>query len=232
MAATSSPLTTSDLGTAAQLARQLRVDSIRASTSPRLRSSDVEHVGGRSPGGPRRPPPALRLGDARGRRKRPPDLLQGARVPVALLRLQGGGSRVRQRADERLPAPRIPPAGPPHPGAAVGRRRHRIAGTGPAGGVGVALDGKYLDRVPFRVWVLCGDSEMAEGLDVGSAGQGRPLRAFASRRDRRRQPTGPARADRTGLGRERLRAPRRGVWLARQAEPAPQGPLAPSLAPN
>jgi transketolase len=30
-------------------------------------------------------------------------------------------------------------------------------------GVGVALAGKRLDRVPFRVWVLCGDSEMAEG---------------------------------------------------------------------
>jgi transketolase len=29
--------------------------------------------------------------------------------------------------------------------------------------VGVALAGKRLDRVPYRVWVLCGDSEMAEG---------------------------------------------------------------------
>ncbi|HSI98037.1 MAG TPA: transketolase [Gaiellaceae bacterium] len=30
-------------------------------------------------------------------------------------------------------------------------------------GVGMALAGKYLDRVSNRVWVLCGDSEMAEG---------------------------------------------------------------------
>ena len=30
-------------------------------------------------------------------------------------------------------------------------------------GVGVALAGKSLDRLPYRVWVLCGDSEMAEG---------------------------------------------------------------------
>ena len=30
-------------------------------------------------------------------------------------------------------------------------------------GVGVALAGKYLDRLSYRVWVLCGDSEMAEG---------------------------------------------------------------------
>ncbi|MDQ0948431.1 transketolase [Streptomyces phaeochromogenes] len=30
-------------------------------------------------------------------------------------------------------------------------------------GVGLALSGKRLDRVGYRVWVLCGDSEMAEG---------------------------------------------------------------------
>jgi len=30
-------------------------------------------------------------------------------------------------------------------------------------GVGVALAGQYLDKLPYRVWVLCGDSEMAEG---------------------------------------------------------------------
>src|SRR5215210_2346557 len=30
-------------------------------------------------------------------------------------------------------------------------------------GVGIALAGKKLDRLPYRVWVLCGDSETAEG---------------------------------------------------------------------
>ena len=30
-------------------------------------------------------------------------------------------------------------------------------------GVGIALAGKRLDRLPYRIWVLCGDSEMAEG---------------------------------------------------------------------
>jgi transketolase len=30
-------------------------------------------------------------------------------------------------------------------------------------GVGVGLAGKYLDRIPYRVWVLTGDSELAEG---------------------------------------------------------------------
>ncbi len=30
-------------------------------------------------------------------------------------------------------------------------------------GVGMAIAGKRLDQLPFRVWVICGDSEMAEG---------------------------------------------------------------------
>ncbi len=30
-------------------------------------------------------------------------------------------------------------------------------------GVGMAIAGRYLDRLPYRVWVLCGDSELAEG---------------------------------------------------------------------
>ena len=36
-------------------------------------------------------------------------------------------------------------------------------GQGLPDAVGVALAGKYLDEVPYRVWTLCGDSEMAEG---------------------------------------------------------------------
>jgi transketolase len=36
-------------------------------------------------------------------------------------------------------------------------------GQGLAVAVGVALAGKYLDHLPFHVWVLCGDSELAEG---------------------------------------------------------------------
>lgn len=36
-------------------------------------------------------------------------------------------------------------------------------GQGLPDGVGLALAGKYLDSLPYRVWVLCGDSEMAEG---------------------------------------------------------------------
>ncbi len=36
-------------------------------------------------------------------------------------------------------------------------------GQGLPDGVGVALAGKYVEEAPYRVWVLCGDSEMAEG---------------------------------------------------------------------
>jgi transketolase len=36
-------------------------------------------------------------------------------------------------------------------------------GQGLPDGVGVALAAKYLDRRPYRIWVLCGDSELAEG---------------------------------------------------------------------
>jgi transketolase len=36
-------------------------------------------------------------------------------------------------------------------------------GQGLPDGVGVGLAGRYLDQLPYRVWVLCGDSEMAEG---------------------------------------------------------------------
>jgi transketolase len=30
-------------------------------------------------------------------------------------------------------------------------------------GVGMGIAGRYLDRLPYRIWVLCGDSESAEG---------------------------------------------------------------------
>src|SRR5215469_15244096 len=36
-------------------------------------------------------------------------------------------------------------------------------GQGLPDGVGIALAGQYLDHLPYRTWVLCGDSEMAEG---------------------------------------------------------------------
>ncbi len=46
--------------------------------------------------------------------------------------------------------------------------RYTEAATGSLGqglsiGVGIALNAKYLDKLPYRTWVLLGDSEMAEG---------------------------------------------------------------------
>jgi transketolase len=54
---------------------------------------------------------------------------------------------------EGHPTPRIPPTD-----VATGS-----LGQGLPIGVGIALAGKALDRLPYRVWVLCGDSEFAEG---------------------------------------------------------------------
>lgn len=64
--------------------------------------------------------------------------------------------RTYRRFGSRLeghPTPRIPPTD-----VATGS-----LGQGLPIGVGIALAGKELDRLPYRVWVLCGDSEMAEG---------------------------------------------------------------------
>jgi transketolase len=54
---------------------------------------------------------------------------------------------------EGHPTPRIPPTD-----VATGS-----LGQGLPIAVGVAITGKRLDRLPYRVWCLCGDSEMAEG---------------------------------------------------------------------
>ncbi|MGN6414757.1 transketolase [Flexivirga sp.] len=64
--------------------------------------------------------------------------------------------RTYRTLDSRLeghPTPRMPPTD-----VATGS-----LGQGLPIGVGIALAGKELDRLPYRVWVLCGDSEMAEG---------------------------------------------------------------------
>jgi transketolase len=65
-----------------------------------------------------------------------------------LLSFRKFGSRL-----EGHPTPRIPPTD-----VATGS-----LGQGLPIGVGLAITGKRLDRLPYRVWVLCGDSEMAEG---------------------------------------------------------------------
>ncbi len=72
----------------------------------------------------------------------------GAITDDELMTYRQFGSRL-----EGHPTPRIPPTD-----VATGS-----LGQGLPIGVGVALAGRKLDRLPYRVWVLCGDSEMAEG---------------------------------------------------------------------
>jgi transketolase len=72
----------------------------------------------------------------------------GSITDEELLTFRRFGSRL-----EGHPTPRIPPTD-----VATGS-----LGQGLPIGVGVAIAGKQLDRLPYRVWVLCGDSEMAEG---------------------------------------------------------------------
>ena len=91
--------------------------------------------------------------------------------------------------------------------------------------VGIALAGARLESSDFRVWVLCGDSELAEGSmweafeHAGYAGLGQ------SGRDRRRQPARPAGPDHARVGHvlpggacERLRLARAG-----DRRPRPRG---------
>jgi transketolase len=72
----------------------------------------------------------------------------GAIDDEELLTFRKFGSRL-----EGHPTPRIPPTD-----VATGS-----LGQGLPIGVGLAITGKRLDRLPYRTWVLCGDSEMAEG---------------------------------------------------------------------
>jgi transketolase len=73
----------------------------------------------------------------------------GAITDAELLTLRKLGSRL-----EGHPNPRVLP----FVDVATGS-----LGQGLPIGVGMALNGKYLDKLPYRVWVVLGDSEMAEG---------------------------------------------------------------------
>ena len=61
-------------------------------------------------------------------------------------------------------------------------------------GVGMALAGKYLDRLPYRVWVLLRRQRDGRGLGLGGVRQGRALQARQPDRHPRHEPARPARA--------------------------------------
>src|SRR6202161_2424178 len=151
------------LDVVADLAAQLRVDSIRSSTSAgsghptsSMSAADVLAVlVGRhlrydwdNPGSPANDHLIFSKGHAS-------PLLYSVYKAVGVVsehELLGGYRRFGQRL-EGHPTPVLPWVD-----VATGS-----LGQGLPDGVGVALAGKYLERLPYRVWVLCGDSEMAEG---------------------------------------------------------------------
>jgi transketolase len=154
---------TADLATVAHLARQLRVDSIRASTSAgsghptsSMSAADVLAVlvarhlryDWDNPGADANDHLIFSKGHAS-------PLLYSVYKAVGVVsdeELMSGYRRLGSRLQGH-PTPVLPWVD-----VATGS-----LGQGLPDGVGVALAGKYLDHMPFRVWVLCGDSEMAEG---------------------------------------------------------------------
>ena len=122
----------------------------------------------------------------------------GAIDDAELLTFRKLGSRL-----EGHPTPRIPPTD-----VATGS-----LGQGLPIGVGVAMAGRELDKLPYRVWVLCGDSEMAEG-SMWEAFQHAGWETLSQPDgDHRRQPARPDARDDARLGPRRLRAPDRGLRL-------------------
>ncbi|WP_245828056.1 transketolase [Sinomonas mesophila] len=152
-----------DLSTVAELAAQLRVDSVRSSTSAgsghptsSMSAADLLAVlisrhlryAWDNPDDPRNDHLIFSKGHAS------PLAYSAFRAVGAIPEdeLLHGYRRFGQRL-EGHPTPAVPWVD-----VATGS-----LGQGLPDGVGVALAGKYLDRLPYRVWVLCGDSEFAEG---------------------------------------------------------------------
>ena len=120
-----------------------------------------------------------------------------------------------RKLDSRLeghPTPRIPPTD-----VATGS-----LGQGLPIAVGVALAGKRLDRLPYRVWCLCGDSEMAEG----SMWEAFEHAAFAGLDNLTAiidvNRLGQTRETMVGWDLDTYVAPRRGVRLARDRDRRPR----------
>jgi transketolase len=160
---TTEPASTIGLATVAELAAQLRVDSVRSSTSAgsghptsSMSAADLlavlitRHL--RYDWDQPRLPVNDHLIFSKGHAS---PLLYSVFKAVGVVsedELLNGYRRFGQRL-EGHPTPVLPWVD-----VATGS-----LGQGLPDGVGVALAGKYLERLPYRVWVLCGDSELAEG---------------------------------------------------------------------
>jgi transketolase len=161
--AASRPAATPGLDTVAELAAQLRVDSIRASTSAgsghptsSMSAADLlatlvaRHL--RYDWHNPKPPSNDHLIFSKGHAS---PLLYSVFKAVGVIsddELMTGYRRFGQRL-EGHPTPALPWVD-----VATGS-----LGQGLPDGVGIALADKYLERLAYRVWVLCGDSELAEG---------------------------------------------------------------------
>jgi transketolase len=154
---------TIDLGTVAELAAQLRVDSVRSSTSAgsghptsSMSAADLLAVLVTRHLSYDWDEPRLAVNDhlifSKGHASPLLYSVFKAAGVVSENELLNGYRRFGQRL-EGHPTPILPWVD-----VATGS-----LGQGLPDGVGVALAGKYLDRLPYRVWVLCGDSELAEG---------------------------------------------------------------------
>jgi transketolase len=162
---TSAPTSTSEiaLDTAAELAAQLRVDSVRCSTSAgsghptsSMSAADLiavlvsRHL--RYDWDEPRLPTNDHLIFSKGHAS---PLLYSVFKAVGVVsedELMTGYRRFGQRLQGH-PTPVLPWVD-----VATGS-----LGQGLPDGIGAALAGKYLDQMPYRIWVLCGDSELAEG---------------------------------------------------------------------
>ena len=160
---TTTPMSETALDTVADLAAQLRVDSIRSSTSAgsghptsSMSAADLlavlitRHL--RYDWDKPRSPVNDHLIFSKGHAS---PLLYAVFKAVGVVseqELMTGYRRFGQRL-EGHPTPILPWVD-----VATGS-----LGQGLPDGVGVALAGKYLEQRPYRVWVLCGDSELAEG---------------------------------------------------------------------
>ena len=146
-----------------ELGQQLRVDAVRASAKAGSGPSDLVDVGGRPRGRAPRGAPALRLRRAARPGERPARLLEGPRLAARLRALQRGRRDLRGGV-RHLPPVRLAAPGPSDARAARGSTsRPARSARGCRSGSAWRSPASGSNRLPFRVWVICGDSEMAEG---------------------------------------------------------------------
>src|SRR3979411_1076744 len=162
MTVTTEALATTDPEFARQLGQQLRVDSIRSSTA----------AGSGHPTSPTSPAHLIAVLIARSLQydwNKPKDpnndhliFSKGHASPLvyAVFKAVGAITDAEMMTFRQFGSPFQGHPTPilPWVDVATGSR-----GQGMPIAAGVALAGKYLDKLPYHVWTLCGDSEVAEG---------------------------------------------------------------------